>query len=140
MPNTRARSVSEIACPTELGSCADCREGVDDKVIAELIKLERKRSVFEKNLTPRERMRALRRRESVEKPLSIEPVAGDVVAKWLRSMSRMSGIAFGDAIATRHQLAAVIHEVDFDRFDDSDESQPRMARAYRTNPLKRLEY
>ena len=54
-------------------------DGVDDKVIAELIK--RKRSVPEQKLTPRERMRALRKKESVDKPCFAEPADGDFLPR-----------------------------------------------------------
>jgi hypothetical protein len=94
------------------GAC-DLRQlpdGVDDKVIAELIKVERLAPA--QKLTPRERMRALRKKESVDKPCFAEPADGDSVAELLLSTSQMSGVAFGDAIATHYQLTAVIDEVD----------------------------
>jgi hypothetical protein len=120
-----------------------CRlpDGIDDKVLSELIKLDRKRSVPEQKPTPRARMRALRRKESVDKPSSVVPAGGDAVAEFLRSMSEMSGVAFGKAYATRYQLPAAIDEVDFDHCSDNcHASQPRMARAYQTRSLGRVQY
>jgi hypothetical protein len=69
-----------------------------------------------------------------------QSLRGDSVAELLLSMSQMSGVAFGNAIATHYQLTAAIDELDSDRFDDCSASRPRMARAYRTDPLKRLQY
>ena len=81
-------------------------DGEEDRILPLILEVERKQLAIEAKLTPRERMRALRLKES--DALSVIPSGSrddrpdrDAVAAWLRRMSQVSG--FVDASATEHR-------------------------------------
>jgi hypothetical protein len=97
-------SVSRFARPEDLmdhlpDEAVELRplpDGVADKFTAEFVKLLSKRSALEVNLTPRQRMRALRLKESDAMSGTADgsrddPPDGDAVAACLRRMSQLSG-------------------------------------------------
>jgi hypothetical protein len=88
-------------------------DGVEDQTLCLFLELERKELALEAKLTPRERLRALRSKESAamsesdspQSPIDKRP-AGEAVAALLRRMSQDS--AFVDASATNTGVAAIL--------------------------------
>jgi hypothetical protein len=87
-------------------------DGVEDRTISLILELTRKQLAHGAELTPRERVRALRFKESGamsgsgrdSSQLQIdEPPDGDAVAALLRGMSQVSGVSIGNAVAVASQ-------------------------------------
>ena len=111
--------MSRFACPDRLDCLPDgafewrrLPDGVEDRTISLILELMRKQLAHGAELTPRERMRALRFKESGamsgsggnSSQLQIdEPPDGDAVAALLRRLSQVSGVSIGDAVAVASQ-------------------------------------
>jgi hypothetical protein len=87
---------------------------VEDRTISSILELMRKQLAHRAELTPRERMRALRFKESgamsgsgcgSSQSRTDDRSDGDAVAAWLRRMSQASGVSCGNAVAALRRMS-----------------------------------